>query len=396
MDKNFVTVEQVKKTANAVLKKVRDEGYSTGGGIEVDDDFSTTSENPVQNKVITATLFSSSPNVTLSADNITTLKNVSTTVTVSRSGEGVITATSSDTSVATVSVSGTMITVTGGSASGSATITVKCARSVGYMEQTVTLSVSNISADSTLANNTPETIQMVAQAGLAANFWSVGDKTSGISISGTVGSLSINGTYYAFILGFNHNSSLEGSNSIHFALGMTSNGTRIAFCDSSYESADSSTAFRMNTNYSNSGGWSSSYMRNTILPAFKNAMPSAWQNVMASVTKYSDNTGGGNDTASYVTSTTDTLFLLAEFEVQGNRVAANSKEKDYQQQYAYFANGNGKVFYKHDVTSAACGWWLRSVSCSRNDFFCYVYIWGDTYTGNASKSYGVVLCFKVA
>ena len=364
-------------------------------GVTVDDDFSTTSENPVQNKVITATLFSSSPNVTLSANSITTLKNASTTVTVSRSGEGAITATSSDTSVATVSVSGTTITVTGGSASGSATITVKCARSVGYMEQTVTLSVSNILADSTLANNTPETIKIVAQAGQAANLWSVGDKTSGISISGTVGSLSINGTYYAFILGFNHNSSREGSNSIHFALGMTSGGTRIAFCDSKYNSQASGAYFNMNTSNTNSGGWSSSYMRSTILPAFKNAIASAWRNVMASVTKYSDNTGGGSDTASYVTSTTDTLFLLAEFEVQGARSYANSKEKDYQQQYTYFANGNGKVFYKHDATTTACGWWLRSVYATSSSDFCFVSTDGSAGFNVASYSYGVVLGFVI-
>ena len=34
MEKKFVTVEQLKKTANNLLKKVRDKGYSTGGGGE--------------------------------------------------------------------------------------------------------------------------------------------------------------------------------------------------------------------------------------------------------------------------------------------------------------------------------------------------------------------------
>lgn len=32
MDKKFVTIEQLKKTANNILKKVRDKGYSTEGG----------------------------------------------------------------------------------------------------------------------------------------------------------------------------------------------------------------------------------------------------------------------------------------------------------------------------------------------------------------------------
>ena len=36
------------------------------------------------------------------------------------------------------------------------------------------------------------------------------------------------------------------------------------------------------------------------------------------------NTGGGNDTASYVTPTTDKVWLLSEFEVFGTRYIANS------------------------------------------------------------------------
>ena len=37
--------------------------------------------------------------------------------------------------------------------------------------------------------------------GIAKNLWSVGDKV-GIQLNGTVGSLAINGKYYAFILAF--------------------------------------------------------------------------------------------------------------------------------------------------------------------------------------------------
>lgn len=333
--------------------------------------------------------------LSLSKSSVTTLKNASTTVTLTTNSDGTKSAESNATGKVTTSVSGTTVTLTGGSTSGSATVTVSIAQSTNYTAVSKTISVNNIVASSTLSSNTPDVIKAVAQAGQASNLWSVGDKTSGISISGTVGSLSISGTYYAFILGFNHNSSREGSNSIHFALGMTSNGTRIAFCDSKYNNTGSDAAFRMNTSNTNSGGWSSSYMRNTILPAFKNAIASSWRNVMASVTKYSDNTGGGNDTASYVTSTTDTLFLLAELEVQGTRSYANSKEKDYQQQYTYFANGNGKIFYKHNDTSTACLWWLRSVRSSDSNSFCNVYTDGSANNYFACNSYGVVLGFVI-
>lgn len=333
--------------------------------------------------------------LTLSKSSVTTLKNASTTVTLTTNSDGTKSAESNATGKVTASVSGTTVTLTGGSTSGSATVTVSIAQSTNYTAVSKTISVNNIVASSTLSSNTPDVIKAVAQAGQASNLWSVGDKTSGISISGTVGSLSINGTYYAFILGFNHNSSREGSNSIHFALGMTSGGTRIAFCDSKYNSQASGAYFNMNTSNTNSGGWSSSYMRSTILPAFKNAIASAWRNVMASVTKYSDNTGGGSDTTSYVTSTTDTLFLLAELEVQGARSYANSKEKDYQQQYTYFANGNGKVFYKHDATSTACNWWLRSVRSSGSTTYCIVGTDGSADAAGAYYSLGVVLGFVI-
>ena len=333
--------------------------------------------------------------LTLSKSSVTTLKNASTTVTLTTNSDGTKSAESNATGKVTASVSGTTVTLTGGSTSGSATVTVSIAQSTNYTAVSKTISVNNIVASSTLGDNSPSTIQAVAQAGQASNLWSVGDKI-GISLSGTVGSLSISGTYYAFIIGFNHNSSREGSNSIHFMFGKTSGGANIAFVDSKYNNTGSDAAFRMNTSNSNSGGWSSSYMRNTICPAFKNAMPSAWQNVIASCTKYSDNTGGGSDTASYVTSTTDYIFLLSELEVQGARSYANSKEKDYQAQYAYFANGNSKVFNKHNATTTACNWWLRSVDATYGAYFCLVYTDGSAAGTYAYYSLGFAPGFKVA
>lgn len=101
---------------------------------------------------------------------------------------------------------------------------------------------------------------------------------------------------------------------------------------------------------------------------------------MKSVTKYSDNTGGGSNTASYVTATTDWLFLLAEFEYHGSRSYANSAEQNYQQQYAYYQAGNSKVHYRHDNTGTAVLAWCRSVYASNSDSFCLVNT-GGTATG---------------
>ena len=168
------------------------------------------------------------------------------TVAVTRAGDGAITASSSNTATATVSVSGTTVTVTG-KATGNVTVTINVAAGTNHTapsSKTVSVTVSMPSG--TLANNGAAEIKAAAQSGQAANLWSVGDKI-GIKVNGTVGSLAINDTYYAIILGFNHNASVEGSNSIHFQFGKNSAGKDIAFVDGSYNSSGSSAAFRMNT-----------------------------------------------------------------------------------------------------------------------------------------------------
>lgn len=314
------------------------------------------------------------------------------TIAVTRAGDGAITASSSNTSIATVSVSGTTVTVTA-KAKGNVTITINVAAGTNHTAPaSKTCAVTVTMPSTSLADNTPETIQAAAKAGTASNYWSVGDKM-GIAVNGSFGGLSYNSTVYAFILGFNHNSSVEGGNSIHFQFGKTSNGTDIAFVQS-YGSTG--TGFCMNTSNTNSGGWNNSYMRKTICPAFLSALPTAWQNVIVACTKYSDNTGGTSNPASNVTATSDKIWLLSEFEVHGTRSYANTAEQNYQKQYDYYKNGNSKVKYQHSATTSACHWCLRSVYAGNAYLFCRVNASGSAYYGNAYRSYGFAPGFKVA
>lgn len=118
--------------------------------------------------------------------------------------------------------------------------------------------------------------------------------------------------------------------------------------------------------------------------------------MIAACTKYSDNTGGGSNAASYVTSTSDKIWLLSEYEVHGARSYANSAEQNYQQQYAYYANGNSKVKYQHSATTTACSWWLRSVNASGTSAFCRVDTSGAAGNYLAYSSRGFAPGFKVA
>ena len=125
------------------------------------------------------------------------------------------------------------------------------------------------------------------------------------------------------------------------------------------------------------------------------ALPSDLRAVMQPMTIYTDNTGGGSDNASYVTKTTDYLPLLAEYEIFGTRSYANSAEKNYQAQYAYYSAGNSKVKYRHSATSSTAWWWGRSPYYAGSDAFCGVYANGAADYYSAGGSLGVAPAFRV-
>ena len=229
--------------------------------------------------------------------------------------------------------------------------------------------------------------------------------TKQITINGQVGNTNIsNLAINVFIIGFNHNASREGSNRIHFKIGKIGN-TQVGLCDNQYSNYQSGNGyFNMNPNNSNSGGWANCHMRKTILGSDASptsprantllaALPADLRAVMKPITKYSDNTGGGNNTASYVTSTTDYLPLLSEFEYHGARTYANSAEQNFQQQYAYYQAGNSKVHYKHNATGTAAYAWCRSVRTTDTATFCLVSLNGSARNSNAYYSWAVAAGF---
>ena len=249
--------------------------------------------------------------------------------------------------------------------------------------------------DPVLNNNDWSTIRQASDNGQGANYWSIGDRKAE-TLNGTVGSLALDGTYYLFIVDFDHNMSKESPNAhtitFQFAKSALTGGADIAFVDGSYNLAGSSAAFRMNTTNTNSGGWTGSYMKKTIMPAFKSACSAALQAAIKPVTIYSDNVGVKN-TASNVTASSEEFYLPAEFEVHGARTYANSAEQNYQTQLAYYKAGNSKVKYKHNATGTAARVWYRSACYYYSATFCSVNISGDASADSANISRGVApLC----
>lgn len=303
----------------------------------------------------------------------------------------------------------TIASTTSGGTSFSTSVTISSAT-------TYTATLNSI--DAVLDNNSFTVISTVSNNGNGASYWSVGDR-KGVSLSGTIGqgsyTASLSGTYYMSILGFNHNSSKEGSNRIHFQFGWTAltGGVQVAFCtwssnDTWGTSAQNGAGGCMNTSNTNSGGWNSSIMRtNTLNTQFKACLPSDLRSVLKTVTKYTDNTGGGSDTTSYVTATTDTIFLPAEFEVFGARSYANSAEQNNQVQYDYYkgvsagsASKNAfsaasKIRYNHQNQSQAVHWWERSPYSSNTSYFCLVNDYGSAGIDFANTSRGIAPCLCI-
>ena len=346
--------------------------------------------------------------------------NLSDTFTIGGNHDGTISVVSNNTGIATVSRSGNTVTVNNvNQTTGNTTITVSCTAGTNYTapsSQSVTVEAKFVS--SVLNENDWSVIKSVADASQGANYWAVGDRKA-VTVNGTVGTQAINGTYYVYILGFDHNSSREGTG-ITFGTFKTalSGGTDICLVDSHYNDYSTGGQKWFNMNHSsntNSGGWKGCDLRYDVLGSTNSnnndagtttatspvsgtlmaALPSDLRAVMKPMNIYTDNTGGGSNTASYVTKSVDYLPLLAEYEIFGTRSYANSAEQNYQAQYQYYKNGNSKVKYRHSSTSSTAYWWERSPYSNNSTHFCAVNTYGGAGNAGARNSCGLAPAFRV-
>lgn len=280
-----------------------------------------------------------------------------------------------------------------------------------------------------LQDCTWEQISAISAAGKAAEYFSVGD-TKSVYLKGTVGTLELDTTLYVYILGFDHNSEIEGKG-ITFGTFKTADGVDVALVDSKYNtsSTDGTKYFNMNHwgNY-NYGGWAGCDLRYDVLGSTDKApsgygaakttsvvgydpsdtcatspvantlmaaLPSELRAVMKPMTKYTNNTGASGDTEAKVTVTTDYLPLLAELEVFGTHKYANIYEQNKQKRYDYFAAGNSRKKYEHSKTDSIASWWSRSAYYADDAMFCYFSTTGGRNIANARASLGIAPIFLV-
>ena len=372
----------------------------------------------------------STSSVTLNASALTAA------VTVTRPGNGAITASSSNTGVATVSVSGNTVTISHvNQTTGTATVTIKVAAGTNHTapaNKTVAVTAQFMPTKKALNDQTWAEIRQVSDAGKGSEYWSVGDRKA-VLVNGTVGTQAINQTLYVYILGFNHNSAKEG-NGIQFGTFKTalSGGTDVCLTDGKYNSYDTGGTKYFNMNHwgnVNYGGWKACDLRYDVLGSTKTApknygkqhasgdvgydaptdtatnpvantlmaaLPSDLRAVMKPITKYTDNVAGGTDVAGNISASVDYLPLLSEQEIfGGNRTYSNQYEKNYQVQYAYYSAGNSKVKYRHSSTGSTAYWWERSPYYNNYTYFCFVNATGNANNYNARSSRGLAPAFMV-
>ena len=280
----------------------------------------------------------------------------SKTITVTRSGDGVISAVSSAPGIATASVSGSTITVTG-KASGSATIAVSVAEGTNHTapnSKSCAVTVSFLKDN--FADNDWDSIIEACHSGDVPDTWVAGDSKT----------ITIDGVDYQFdIVGKNHDTYTAGG------IAPLTFGLHDCY----------GTKYPMNSSNTNSTGWDGSKMRTETLPAILTKMPENIQNGIRAVNKLTA-TSGSN---SAIKTASDKLFTFSEVEVNDSATYSYSGEG---KQYDYYKAGNSKV---KKVVGTASWWWLRSPRASYGNGFCAVSTGGSVGYGSAGSSDGV--CF---
>ena len=277
---------------------------------------------------------------------------------------------------------------------------------VTTLNQQISRTVKVIS--SVLNECTWDEIQYIADNNLGPDYWSIGDCKE-IVLNGpwTHTRYFSQEVYQAFIIGFNHNSTVEG-NGITFEIGKVDSasndiclfermGVASGYPESGYLGEEPPRYYATNIwmceNNDVPVGWSNSLMRTTFLgginklPYDQTTNPTGYKPgsimsllsddlraVMKKVTKWTDNTGGTTQSSGNVTATNDYLFLLSGYEVFGTTTGfsgrtCNAYEANKQMQYQYYitANNTRLKYYNSTDDNSPYGLvyknkdvWLRS------------------------------------
>ena len=168
-------------------------------------------------------------------------------------------------------------------------------------------------------------------------------------------------------------------------------------CGVVLEFADIIEKKKINEEYSNVGGWSSSDIRRYLNNEIYNALPDEIKSAIISTTVVSGH--GHNDASNFTT--TDKLYLLSTGEVWRNGTSnfinfdsakSNTRQLDY---YQGVTTNNFAIVSKRYNGNPAT-WWIRTAHSNDSLNFIYAFETGDWYFASANTNYGISPAFRIA
>ena len=223
----------------------------------------------------------------------------------------------------------------------------------------------------TLQNATWSFIAQASAAGLASEYWSVGDEKTIYLTTGEEVTL--------VILGFDHDTLYSGG-----GLAGITFGTKELIVDT----------YAMNTSDTNAGGWYSSAMRQTKMQDLLQKLPSDLRSVIKRVIKRT--TSGSSSTT--ISNSPDYLFLFSEVEIDGTTENGYAGEGT---RYAYWIgvkDGTSNAGRRKRLENGAgdyADWWLRSPNLDYGDSFQYIRANGYVRENYANTAKGICFGFCV-
>lgn len=146
----------------------------------------------------------------------------------------------------------------------------------------------------------------------------------------------------------------------------------------------------MNSSDTNNGGWKSCARRTWCNNVYFKALPTAWQSMIKTVNK---KTSVGNN-SSTIETVQDKVFLASEIEIFGSTFFSFAGEGA---QYQYYKNATANKYKMPKWTSSYVShiYWERSPRSGSTVSFCNVYYVGSASTNPADDARGVAPCLCI-
>lgn len=222
----------------------------------------------------------------------------------------------------------------------------------------------------------PAQIYAICTAGMAENYFAVGDEIEIALTSDVLADESIVMQVY----GFNHFRLADGSAMANCVFGMK--GVLTA-------------SYKMNSTNINTNGWSASLMRTYLNETVFAELPYIWRAIIREVQVLSSI----GDMKTAIATSTDKLFLFSQAEVGFSKTdVPYVNEVDSEADnvtFSLFTDNASRIKKLFNGAGSASYWWLRSPFASSSTYFCSVNYYGSSYDRSASLSLGVAFGFCI-